>query len=427
MLLVADRPFLRRAYWPFGTSATLHFVVILSIAGTFGADQSKSASGRESKAASGAGGPQGPPLHVHVLSKPTARPLPEPDDLGIELPPGTPRVSLPGFTVDFGKVISHASVLFPFLAPGLFDDLADEERAGNAGPLPNPLRHRAKHASETPLLMTDAQIQAVADGTWSRRDRWRTFQHIVSLARQHNAQEGRLPDVFRAYVDQNLLQVFVDGSFRDPRVWAQLSVAADHRDFIEFIREYAAQHPWTKGRTELLFLLDKLAQASEQALLTVLETNPTEHLQHTRTVNADAYRAVVKIRQHYIAQLDGLGLTSREAIRQHFDAIRVVILNNIVRTTPARYRTADAQYLIAGIRWRQGDRVDALRVWRAIEGEPSDTYRPPYSAIQSALRVHAPERVTRDAINRILDREHGEWVMASADRLRRFGYHVDTF
>ena len=374
MLLVADRPFLRRPYWPFGTSATLHLVVIAAIAGVFGGDRANAPSlvvtsyvGTDLPPSRGYGGPPKPSAEAGQVRPPaerqaiapslhvrTARPLPEPDNLGIELPPGTSRVSLPGFTADFGKVISHASVLFPFLAPGLFDDLAEEERAGNAGPLPNPLRHRATHASETPLLMTDAQIQAVADGAWSRRDRWRTFQHIVSLARQHSAQEGRLPDVLRAYVDQNLLQVFVDGSFRDPRVWAQLSVAADHRDFIEFIREYAAQHPLTKGRTELLFLLDKLAQASEQALLTVLDTNPTQHLQHTLTVNADAYRAVVKIRQHYMAQLDGLGLTSPEAIREHFDAIRVVILNNIVRTTPARYRTADAQYLIGGIRWRQG-------------------------------------------------------------------------
>src|SRR5206468_979947 len=37
------------------------------------------------------------------------------DDLGIHLPDGESSLSLPGFKIDFGKVVSKAGALFPFL------------------------------------------------------------------------------------------------------------------------------------------------------------------------------------------------------------------------------------------------------------------------------------------------------------------------
>ncbi len=52
-------------------------------------------------------------------------------------------------------------------------------------------------------------------------------------------------------------------------MWAQLGLAADHVDFIDFVSEYASQHPSSKTTTELLFLVDKLAQASLDALVTL--------------------------------------------------------------------------------------------------------------------------------------------------------------
>ena len=84
------------------------------------------------------------------------------------------------------------------------------------------------------------------------------------------------------YRDQNALQPYADGSMRDLRLWAQLGLAADHVDFIGFIRGYAAAHPSTKVTTELLFLLDTLAQANADALAVLVETNQPGDLEWTK-------------------------------------------------------------------------------------------------------------------------------------------------
>ena len=60
-----------------------------------------------------------------------------------------------------------------------------------------------------------------------------------------------------------------------------MDIAADHADFIELIADYAVRHPSTKATTELLFLLDKLTQASFDALTTLLNTEPRRDLRWT--------------------------------------------------------------------------------------------------------------------------------------------------
>ena len=44
-----------------------------------------------------------------------------------------------------------------------------------------------------------------------------------------------------------------------------------HGDFIDFVRAFARQHPSSRTTTELLFLLDELAQGSRDVLLTLLD------------------------------------------------------------------------------------------------------------------------------------------------------------
>ena len=425
MLLDADRPGPPRALSSFWISAAVHFTILIALCGPFVSPAIEHA-GSADRAVAVFVAPSADAAPASAAPRETEGPPPVPEDLGIELPPGTSRVSLPEFTVDFEKVVRRAASLFPFLKAGVLDDVVPQERPGRDRALGNPLLRAAERGQETPLVMNDAEIQQVTDRAWSRTDRWRAFRRIAAYADEYSAQDGRLPDLFRAYVDQNLLQVFVDGPIRDPRLWAQLNVAADHGDFVSFIRDYAARHPGTRGRVELLFLLDKLTQASVQALVTLIDTNPTEQLQHTRAANANAYRAVMTIRQHYFAELDRLRLTSREAVIAHFDGCRLAILENILRTTPGGYRAADARYLIGEIRWGQGHRQEAARVWRAIREQDGDTYARPYSEIRQALEARGAEEA-RETIERILHRERTDWAIASSDRLRTFGYHVDTF
>ena len=236
--------------------------------------------------------------------------------------------------------------------------------------------------------------------------------------------------MLHAYLQQNGLQPYVDTTIRGPRVWTQLGLAADHVDFVGFISRYATEHPSTRTTTERLFLLDKLAEASLDALLALLSVEPTEDLHWTRDANADAYRFIADLRRYYDAQLERRHLVSRDALRAHYDDIRLTILTGILRTTPHGYRASDAKFLIGAIYWRQGRRADAVRSWIDISIDSEDGYAAAYSDVLAAIRAPAGrdgQSLDARRIDRILDAEHGRWISLSFDRLRQFGYRFDTF
>lgn len=72
----------------------------------------------------------------------------------------------------------------------------------------------------------------------------------------------------------------------------------------------SAVPPATKPTTELLFLLDKLTQASLDALTTLLDTDAQQDLWWTRNTNRAAYRLVIGLRRYYADRLrDDAGVT----------------------------------------------------------------------------------------------------------------------
>ena len=175
--------------------------------------------------------------------------------------------SIGAYRFDIDKISSRATVLFPFVAPGLALDYfgltpAHKVAADFQNPSASLTRQPGTRDVKSPLVMGDAALQSLIDASWSRRERWRAFQRVMTLADTYSPDTGRLPDVLHAYLDQNWLQPYADTAIRDPRVWTELGLAADHVDFIGFI---TATHPNTRRLErplELLLLLDKIAQAS---------------------------------------------------------------------------------------------------------------------------------------------------------------------
>jgi hypothetical protein len=353
------------------------------------------------------------------------------DDLGIHVEEGASKVSMPGFTFDFGKVADRATSLFPFLTRTLSIDqvTVTPRRAGSRG-LGNPFAQPRIELVNPPLVLRDAALQSLLDKSWSRRDRWKAFQPVAALANAYNADQGRLPALLRGYGKQNGLQPYVDTTIRDPRLWIQLGLAADHADFIDFIGRYASRYPSTKATTELLFLLDKLVEASLDALVTLVDIDPKDDLRWSRSSGGGAYELILAIQRYYAAQLERRALTSRDALRTHYDDIRLTILNGILRTTPSGYRANDARFLIGAIYWKRGRAADAVRSWSAITRNPEDGYLTAYSEILAAIgdpTSQAGSNVNARRINRILDGERGRWISLSFDRLRQFGYRFDTY
>jgi hypothetical protein len=367
-----------------------------------------------------------PVVLVHPDASPRDRP---PQDLGITVPEQSSTIALPGFEFDYRKVASRAGSLFPFVTGTLsLEMVVAEPRAALGGGLVNRFARTMDVAlAKPPLALTGGALQSVIDESWSRRDRWRVFPPVRALAEHYHADRGQLPALLRAYEQQNGLQPYVDTAMRDARLWAELGLAADHEDFIDFISRYATDHPATKARTELLFLLDKIAQASYDALVTLLDAIPDEDLQWTRERNEPAFGAIARIQKFYILELHRRGLGTRDALRRYYDAARISILNTIVESTPNGYRASDARYLIGAILWKQGRVVDAEQFWSAVQIDPTDSYVAEYSKLEAMLRAPDGPRLDARAVNQILDAQRGRWLSFSATRLRRFGYHFDTY
>ena len=230
-----------------------------------------------------------------------------PGDLGLDLDDNTPHD--PAFSYKIGKIIDRASTLYPFLTQTLrLESSKTSQRLGKSVTY----RFESARPPRTPLHLTDGELQTIIDAAWSRRHRWEPFQPIAALANAHDASDGQLPVLLRQYVEQNGLQPYVDGATRDGRLWVQLGLAADHADFIGYITRYTREHAGTKASVELLFLLEKLAEASLDALVTLLDIDRHRDLGWTMRTHRFAYAAIATIQDHYKTQLAQMRLTSRD-------------------------------------------------------------------------------------------------------------------
>jgi hypothetical protein len=423
--------------WPlaFAASLSLH-ALVLTAAGWLTFHTSERAASRR---------PRPPAVTVFVVPPedrrfPGLNPVEDtPDDWirGDDLPD---TLASADFTFEIARIVDRAEVLFPFVFPGLAWEhfiLRPERRVITA--LANPYASSSapgRERSRTPLRANAATLQQLVDQSWSRRHRWDAFEPIRGLIEKHDANAGELPVLLQRYCDQNALQLYSDSPMRDPRLWVQLGIVANHTDFIGLIRQYAAEHPSTRATTALLFLLDVLAQGSLEVLLTLLESDPSRDLQWTRRIDPRAHQLLARLRNHYRSELVRRGWTSAEAITVAYESVRLSILDAILRSTPDGYRQSDARFLAGAIYWRQR-RIDAaVRSWRGMIVDPADSHVKTYSEVLRALErgagagngdageVSSP---LHREIGQILKNHHGRWVMSSYDRLRQFGYRFDTF
>ena len=373
-----------------------------------------------------------PPAGAGDPAAGAAAPVPEDFETTFDVPSAEPGTST-SFSIDYGTIGERAASLFPFLTRPLWlERLNPGPRGADVGGglaislAPPPRMDRRAR----PLVLDDEALRRIVDDTWSRRNRWAAFAPIAALVEAHPPDDPRLVALLRAYLDQNLLQPYVDTDMRDPRLWSMLAVAADNLDFIDLIERHASRHQGSKVATELLFLLDELAQGNHDGLATLLDTHLERELQWTRESSPAAYDIVVQAQRSYQDLLRRRGITSPAAVRGYYDRVRLTILGAILRTSPAGYRWNDAHYLIGAIHWRHGRAAEALAEWRAIEPDATDSYFAAYSDVHDVLRDPADpvfDRVAATRIDGVLAAEHRRWLHFSADRLRRFGYRVDAF
>jgi hypothetical protein len=346
--------------------------------------------------------------------------------------PSPPSLRVYGFEFDLRKIRARWRDLFPFVTTPLsFQSIARAQRGDGGLIFADPAVVPPPLPLTPPLLsMSDAAIQELADKTWSRRDRWSHFAEYVKLATAYHPDRGRLSSALRAYIQQNALQPYTDTSFPDPRRWAMLALAAEHQDFVEFAVPYVREHPSTRTATELLFLLDQLAQGSRDALVLLIETKPRQ-LAWTHEENPQAYLLFDTLHEYYTDAARERGLTSIGAVNRKYEDVRLQLLSTLVRLTPNGYRASDALFLMGAIHWQRGDVTEAVQAWRQMTIVPDDEYVGSYSGILEVLG-HQPAAtavgpVDAKRIDAILESEHRKWIDFSFDRLARFGYGFDRY
>ena len=348
--------------------------------------------------------------------------LPPPDDepIGLEKPIPPEELSgyeLSGLPFNMAKIAARRESLFPFLTADLsfLERLATDVRNLSTR-VGNPLDPRL---AAPPLELSDRLRQHLVDEAWARRDRWQRFAEIATLLRAHDAHAGEAPALVRAYLDQNLLQPYCHGRTRDGQFWALLENASDHVAFLEFIRAYVRTRSSSRTTTELLFLVDELAQASREAAATVMNTDIAHDLVNTAVQSPPALRLANDV----AVQLRRLGSASET--REGFARFRLRVLATIVETSPNGYRESDARFLAGDVLYRQGDLAQAIEWWRLMKPQPGDSYFDAAAAIAAELRRGGT--VNENVIRRVLSGEVARWHAVNYERLKHFGYRCDSY
>ena len=330
------------------------------------------------------------------------------------------------FDFDVEKIRARGGSLFPF-AEGepLHSQFASHVQGG--------IRDSSTRASivertlvQPPLKLTDDQLRHLLDRSWSRRRRWSAFKPIADAASHYHPERGDLPLLLRGYADQNSLQPFAVSSWSpEAKVWALLSIAADHADFVEFISQYIARFPSSRSAAELLFLLDKVVQANLEALIALMKIDPLVDLAWTAAVNPQAAQALSALHLYHQERLERRGLWNIETLRRKYNDVRVTILRHLVGRTTQKQRDNDALFNLGEIYWRQGKFSEAVSWWVRIVPHPSDST---FAASSEVLReITTTDTFDRERITAALDANKVRWVDASFMRLRQFGYRFDTF
>jgi len=317
---------------------------------------------------------------------------------------------------------SRRASLFPFLTADLsfIDRLATDVRAGSAK-LKNPLDEAL---AAKPLMLSESLRQQVVDEAWARRDRWKQFGQIRALLIGHDAHAGDAPALMRAYLDQNLLQPYCDGRSKDGQYWALLENSTEYADFLEFIRSYARTRSSSRTTTELLFLMDELAQGNREVAQTVLGTSVSHNLARTATISPLAARLAANVASDLRVWLASHGYTEREGVGPAYDQVRLRILSTIVETTPGGYRESDARFLAGEIFFRQGNVEEAMQWWLKMRPRDGDTY---LEAANRILKILEPGKVDVAALRSVLWKESARWHDVNYARLKQFGYRCDSY
>jgi len=340
--------------------------------------------------------------------------------------PTAPFAPTPGMRpFDTTRIRAREMEIFPFLTSRLtFLDALRPERPQDGRPSVRLAPAAATAGDLPPLILAPPAFDALVDAAWSRRDRWRNFQSIARAADRHHPNEGDLPALVRAHVERNLLQPYHEAPTPDARFWVILGMAADHRDLIEFVARYAGRHPSSRTTTELLFLLDELAEAGHDAF-NILRLTPLQSLSETRRLSPNDLALAQALQDAWNEWAHGHDMGSLTGIDGRTDAIRSSILSAIIETSPGGYGANDARFLAGRMAWTRKDTRAAVGWWREMGTDARDGFADVRQAIAGA--IYDDGSFDAERLEQALATEQRRWLATATARLARFGFTPQTF
>jgi hypothetical protein len=211
---------------------------------------------------------------------------------------------------------------------------------------------------------------------------------------------------------------------KDGQFWALLENSTEYADFLEFIRAYARTRSSSRTTTELLFLMDELAQGNQEVAQTVLGTSVSHDLAYTATVSPRAALLAASIANDLHAWLASHRYTESGGVEPAYDQVRLRILSTIVETSPDGYRESDARFLAGEIFFRQDRFEEAMQWWLKMRPRDGDTYG---DAAKAILAILEPGKVDVFALRRVLWKESARWHDVNYSRLKQFGFRCDSY
>jgi hypothetical protein len=204
-----------------------------------------------------------------------------------------------------------------------------------------------------------------------------------------------------------------------------LENASDHADFLEFIRSYARTHSSTKTTTELLFLMDELAQASREVATTVVATSVSKDLTYSAVNSPRAALLAASIANDLRYWFASRRLSANTDAGRAYDRLRLRVLSTIVATTPNGYRESDARFLAGEILFKESDTAEAVEWWRPMQPMDGDTYAGAARQIKAVIDKEG--LLDTFAVRRILSTESARWAEINYNRMKQFGYRCDSY
>ncbi len=230
-----------------------------------------------------------------------------------------------------------------------------------------------------PLMLSDAELQALVDSAYTQDDMFQQFQELIAYIENYHADRGKLHELIRMYTAQNAYIYNTDDEYA---VLKGLHNAISYERFLSYIKDYVHRCPGTRTSTETLFLLEGIASSNLGDLVALLDSENVLKSPLLRKVYTK-YREKIDRFLFYNAGVEESVATEEiiDRVIEKYDSGCVDYMDLVIRYSPGNYRKGDARFIQGRIHAQRERWNEALVIWKRGKPDTTDIYYDIYSEI----------------------------------------------